>query len=170
MSAQLGRVKTLGREEQVERRSSPATMSSQAMASPLGNRGTGRTRFPSVDVLSEFSHSQGPSSDEVWAPDQARPLVSSSLTSWRTAPWTGSCFGLSNRPPRRRRRGAGRALRRPRCCRPWCGLARPPISGLCEAELAGVDGARKADDAQNVRQDIHRALRPGRGDFRSLRV
>src|SRR5262245_57000203 len=62
----LGRVKTLGREEQVERRSSPATMSSQAMASPLGNRGTGRTRFPSVAVLSEFSHSrvQAPTSVE----------------------------------------------------------------------------------------------------------
>ena len=29
-------------------------MSSQAMASPLGNRGTGRTRSPSVDVVSEF--------------------------------------------------------------------------------------------------------------------
>jgi len=51
--------KRWGGEEQVERRSSPATMSSQAMASPLGNRGTGRTRFPSVDVLSEFSHSPG---------------------------------------------------------------------------------------------------------------
>src|SRR5262245_9450033 len=55
----LGRAKTLGREEHVERRSSPATMSSQAMASPLGNRGTGRTRFPSVDALSEFLHGQG---------------------------------------------------------------------------------------------------------------
>jgi len=55
----LGRVKTLGREEHVERRYSPDTMSSQAMASPLGNRGTGRTRFPSVDALSEFLHGQG---------------------------------------------------------------------------------------------------------------
>jgi len=44
----LGRVKTLGRQEHVERRSSSATMSSQAMASPHWNRGTGRTRFPSV--------------------------------------------------------------------------------------------------------------------------
>jgi len=44
----LGRVKTLGRQEHMERRSSSATMSSQAMASPHGNRGTGTTRFPSV--------------------------------------------------------------------------------------------------------------------------
>ena len=55
----LGRVKTLGREEHLERRSSPATMSSQAVVSPVGNRGTGRTRFPSVNALSEFLHGQG---------------------------------------------------------------------------------------------------------------
>jgi len=55
----LGRVKTLGREELVERPSSPASMSSRAMASELGNRGAGRTRFPSVNALSEFLHGQG---------------------------------------------------------------------------------------------------------------
>jgi hypothetical protein len=55
----LGRVKTLGRQEHVERRSSSATMSSLAMASPHGNRGTGRARFSSGNALSEFSHGQG---------------------------------------------------------------------------------------------------------------
>jgi hypothetical protein len=47
----LGRVKTAGRAEHIERRSSSAAMS-RAMASPLENRGAGRTRFPSVNVLS----------------------------------------------------------------------------------------------------------------------
>src|SRR5215831_19847997 len=55
-----GRVKTLGREEHVERPSSSAQMSSRAMASQLGKRGSGRTRFPSVDALSEFLHDQDP--------------------------------------------------------------------------------------------------------------
>jgi hypothetical protein len=34
-------------------------MPSPALANPLGNRGAGRTRFPSVNALSEFSHTQG---------------------------------------------------------------------------------------------------------------
>jgi hypothetical protein len=29
------------------------------MSQQLGNRGAGRTRFPSVNALSEFSHNQG---------------------------------------------------------------------------------------------------------------
>src|SRR5215831_9127575 len=34
-------------------------MSSRAVARQRGNRGAGRTRFPSVNALSEFSHNQG---------------------------------------------------------------------------------------------------------------
>src|SRR5262245_20099755 len=34
-------------------------MSWQAMARRLGSRGAGRTRFPSVNALSEFLHGQG---------------------------------------------------------------------------------------------------------------
>src|SRR5262249_57757868 len=49
-----GRVKTLGHAERIERRSSPAPMSSRAVARQHGNRGAGRTRFPSVNALSEF--------------------------------------------------------------------------------------------------------------------
>jgi hypothetical protein len=55
----LGRVKTVGRAEHTKRRSSSAAMSSRAMASPLENRGAGRTRFPSLYTLSAFSHSHG---------------------------------------------------------------------------------------------------------------
>src|SRR5262249_58629415 len=55
----LGRVKTLGREEHVERRSSSVAVSSRAMANPLGDCGADRTRFPSVNALSEFSHGEG---------------------------------------------------------------------------------------------------------------
>jgi hypothetical protein len=58
-AAGLGRVKTLGREEYVERPSFPAPMSWQAMARRFGNRAAGRTRFPSVNALSEFLHGQG---------------------------------------------------------------------------------------------------------------
>src|SRR5215471_14886833 len=34
-------------------------MSLRAVARQHGNRGAGRTRFPSVNALSEFSHNQG---------------------------------------------------------------------------------------------------------------
>ena len=36
-----------------------ALKSSRAMAREHRNRGDGRTRFPSVNALSEFSHNQG---------------------------------------------------------------------------------------------------------------
>src|SRR5215470_6269612 len=55
----LGRVKTPERQELVEGCSSPEPMTTGAMASRLGMRGTGRTRFPSVNVISGFSHGQG---------------------------------------------------------------------------------------------------------------
>jgi len=55
----LGRVKTLEREEHVERCPPPGPMCWRAVTSQVGNRETSRTRFPSVNALSEFLHNQG---------------------------------------------------------------------------------------------------------------
>src|SRR5215831_13602685 len=52
-------------------------MSLRAVARQHGNRGAGRTRFPSVNALSEFSHNQGRQETKTRAPPQP-PSVSSS--------------------------------------------------------------------------------------------
>ena len=56
-SSEIGpRPNRLGRESLVERPTFPVQMSPQAWERRLGNRGASRTRFPSVNVLSEFLH------------------------------------------------------------------------------------------------------------------
>ena len=55
-AAGLGRVKTLSHGERLERSSSPASVVLASQVRRFGKRGTGSTRFPSVNALSEFSH------------------------------------------------------------------------------------------------------------------
>src|SRR5262245_59540733 len=55
----LGRVKTFERPAQVERSPSPASNVRAGKCKTARKTAAGRTRFPSVNALLEFSHNQG---------------------------------------------------------------------------------------------------------------
>ena len=90
----LGRVKTLEREVRIERPFSPAPMSQQEMAIRLEDCGAGRTRSPSVNALSQFSHNQGQSKSGTVIKLQDRgAIIASELSGVFLAPLLGPPIG-----------------------------------------------------------------------------
>ena len=103
----LGRVKTLEREEHVECASSLTQMSLPAIARQLGNRGADRIPIPSVNALSEFSHTQGHKQSKTDA--SMRGLHMSLLTSIPAVIGSAlvNCRAATHGVARERARGSG---------------------------------------------------------------